>query len=363
MKTNWKPLLALVLCLLLGTVFLLPAAAKEKGPTETRFETVSFVVTDDKAKNMATIGKYVAEAGANDVDLILFPELSTCGLPEDISMNTVSEEAKVYFAENAEYVPVGPTVKQMTEWARQYDMSIAWTMLEKDPYYPDRLYNTQVLVGPEGFVGKYHKVHLAGTEAYMEEAGTAYSEVFDTRLGKIGMVTCFDKVSPDTVRELKLRGAEIVLAPSAWPGLDQRLGDLDPIMQLYRYTGTSRTMENGVIFLETNWAANPGDKTNAEAGHARICDARGMSYGETGWTEGIVVADIDVKASLADYYKHLDLTEEEHLDHLQQKQDKHKKNSDTAGVALTNVKFYGSALLNTLLDADEAVLFKHILTK
>ena len=346
-----------VLCLLFALMFVMAAVPAFAAGQTTRFETVSFPVKSDKAANMKIIGDYIDDAGANNVDLILFPELSTCGLPEGISMNTVDDSAHAYFKENAELVPEGPTTQTMMAYAKKYNMYIAWTMLERDPYYPDKIYNTEVLVGPEGFVGKYHKVHRAGTESYMEEAGTVGSDVFDTSLGKIGLVICFDKTFPDTVRDLKIKGADIVLAPSSWPGLDKRLGDIDPSLMLYRYSGKSRNVENGVVFLETNWSAEPGATMNAEAGHARIADATGKSYGETGWEEGKVVADIDVQGSIDQYYKNLGMTREEHVASLKKDQERHEQINDAAGIAETNVKFYGSAILNTLFDTGNVLKY------
>ena len=347
--------LCLALIMALSTVPVLAADAKPAGTT--RFEAVSFYVTDSKEKNMATIQKYIDQGGANDVDLMLFPELSTCGLPEGISMNTVDENAKAFFPKNAEPVPGGPTCDTMIANAKKYNMYLCWSMLEQDPYDSSKVYNTAVLVGPEGFIGKYLKVHLAGTESYMEEAGTEYSKVFDTKLGKIALVICFDKTYPDTVRQAKIDGADIVLAPSSWPGLDKRLSNLDPSMQLYRWSGKARNVENGVVFVETNWASGKDDTTNAEAGHARISDATGKTYGETGWEEGTVTADIDVQKSIDEYYKNLGMTRDEHIAYLKEKQDQHKKTSDTAGVVETNIKFYGSAIGNTILDLGDALRF------
>lgn len=360
--SHWRTVLALMLALLLGTVCSIPAFAVQPDG-KVRMEAVSFRVTSSKSQNMKIIGDYIDKAAANDVDLILFPELSTCGLPDNISMTSYSEEDQKYFDANAEYIPEGPTVQSLIAKAKQYNMYICWSMMEKDHTYPNHIYNTAVLVGPEGFIGSYRKVNLAGTEAAHEQAGTDGSEVFDTPIGKIGLVICFDKVSPETVRDLKLKGAEIVLAPSSWPGLDQRLGNLDPVMELYRYSGSSRNVENGVVLVETNWAAAPDDTKNAECGHARITDAAGKVYGETGWTEGTVVADVDVKGSIAQYYDNLRISEDQHKKYLQDEQDRQNERNHTTETIEDNIRFYGSAILNTLGDLGDSVLFRAVLKK
>lgn len=362
MKHHLKLILSLALSLLLCAGMAVPVFAVQPDG-KVRMEAVSFAVTSSKDKNMQIIGDYIDKAAANQVDLILFPELSTCGLPENISMTSYSEEDDKYFQANAEYIPEGPTVQSLIEKAKKYNMYICWSMMEKDHTYPNHIYNTAVLVGPEGYIGSYRKVNLAGTEAAHEHAGTDGSEVFDTPIGKIGLVICFDKVSPETVRDLKLKGAEIVLAPSSWPGVDKRLGNLDPVMELYRYSGSSRNVENGVVLVETNWAAGPDDTTGAECGHARITDAAGKVYGETGWTEGTVVADIDVKGSIEEYYNNLRLSKDQHQEYLQRQQDNQKEQNHTKETIEDNIKFYGSAILNTVGDLGNSVLFRSVLKK
>lgn len=316
-----------------------------------RIECVSLVTTDSKETNLKNYVKYIEDAAANGVNILVLPEYSSTGLPDDISMNYVSKAEKKHFEDNAELIPQGETVQLMMEQAKKHDLYIAWTMIERDQFYEDRIYNTAVLVGPEGLVGTYRKVHRAGTEKMMFLAGDRGSEVFDTAYGKVGLIICFDKNSPDTVRALKLKGAEIIINPTAWPGLDRRLGDLDISMQLHRYAGRNRAIENGVVYVDCNLGCRPEDTLNAEAGHARIMTPLGEILAETkGWGEDKIVADLDPQASIAAYYEAMHLTPEEHLAMLRKQQDKHEKYMALGDVILTNIRFYGSAVLNNVFD-------------
>jgi predicted amidohydrolase len=85
-------------------------------------------------------------------------------------------------------------------------------LLERDRHL---IYNVAVLLGPDGKVaGKYRKVCLPRGEV---EGGCAPGRdypVFDTRLGKVGMMVCYDGFFPEVARELTKRGAEVI----AWPG-------------------------------------------------------------------------------------------------------------------------------------------------
>lgn len=316
-----------------------------------RIACVSLVTTEDKQTNLNHFVQYIEDAAQNGVNILVFPEYSSTGLSKDASMNRVSTAERKLFEDHAELIPQGETVRLMTEQAAKHRMYLCWTMIERDQFYADRIYNTAVLVGPEGLVGTYRKVHRAGTEKMMFLAGDKGSEVFDTPYGKIGLVICFDKVSPDTVRSLKLKGAEIILNPTAWPGLDRRLGNLDVSMQLHRYAGRGRAIENGVVYVDCNLGSLPEDQKNAEAGHSRIISPLGEILAETkGWGEGTVVVDIDPQRAIAEYYNTMGFTCEEHLKKLKKQQVKFEKRRAVWDVILTNIRFYGAAIFKTVLD-------------
>jgi predicted amidohydrolase len=115
------------------------------------------------------------------------------------------------FAEVSEVIPDGPCSRYFAELARRYQLYIVAGLVERDRHC---LYNVAVLFGPNGqLLGKYRKVCLPRSE---EEAGLTPGEdypVFDTPLGKIGMMVCYDGFFPEVARALTLRGAEMI----AWP--------------------------------------------------------------------------------------------------------------------------------------------------
>ncbi len=328
-----------------------------------KVEVVSLVTTDSKQTNLENFLRYMDDAAENGVDLIMFPEYSLTGLPDRISMNVLVPEEKAHFEANAEFIPEGPTVSAVMERAKERNLYVCWTMMEQDKYYSGRIYNTAVLVGPEGLVGTYRKVHRAGTEALCFCKGDSASDVFDTPFGKVGFIICFDKLFPETVRELKLKGAEIILSPTAWPGLDRRLGNLDPSMQLYRYAGPTRAVENGVVYIDANLGARPGQNGSAQGGHPRIVDAMGRYLTEGSWDEGKFIAELDPQASIAEYYDHLRLSKEQHLKLLQRQQEVFEKTHLFWETVRINIGFYGNALGKTALDLGNALLFKYVLKK
>jgi predicted amidohydrolase len=88
------------------------------------------------------------------------------------------------------------------------------------------VYNSAVLVGPGGLLLHYRKLHLFGREKEAFTPGDLGLPVADTPLGRIGLCVCYDLRFVETVRILALRGAELILVPTAWvTGFDQQKWD------------------------------------------------------------------------------------------------------------------------------------------
>lgn len=112
--------------------------------------------------------------------------------------------------ETAESVP-GPTSEFFGALAKKLKVHIVATCFEKDAH---QLFNTAILLGPDGsMIGRYRKVCIPRGEI---EAGivpgTEYP-VFDTSIGKIGMMICYDGFFPQVAQRLADNGAEVI----AWP--------------------------------------------------------------------------------------------------------------------------------------------------
>ncbi len=112
--------------------------------------------------------------------------------------------------ETAESVP-GPSTEYFGGLAREHELHLVFSLYEREGR---TIYNTAVLIDPSGKIaGKYRKVCLPHAEV---EAGIMPGDdypVFDTKLGKIGMMICYDGFFPEVARALTSRGAEII----AWP--------------------------------------------------------------------------------------------------------------------------------------------------
>jgi predicted amidohydrolase len=84
------------------------------------------------------------------------------------------------------------------------------------------IYNTAVLVGPEGFIGKYRKMYLPTHSVFEEKRYFRqgyHAATYDTELGKIGLIICYDIFFPEVSRLTRLNGAQLIVCISASPAV------------------------------------------------------------------------------------------------------------------------------------------------
>lgn len=170
-------------------------------------------VVGAKAANVARTLARIDEAAARGARLIVLPELCNSGY--------VFETREEAFA-LAESFSDSPTLRAWADAAARHGAHIVAGIAERDGPV---LYNSAVLVGPEGHVGTFRKVHLWAAENLFFEPGNLGFPVYRTPLGRIGMAICYDIWFPETFRLCALQGADIVCVPTNWvpiPGQDPR---------------------------------------------------------------------------------------------------------------------------------------------
>jgi len=137
-----------------------------------------------------------------DLHLLVLPEFFATGY------QFVSREEVESLSEK---IPEGYTTESLVNLSREKNIYIVAGLPEKDG---DRFFNSAVLVGPEGFIGTYRKTHLFFEEKYFFSAGDTGFRVWDTGIGRIGIMICFDWFFPESMRVLSLMGADIVAHPA-----------------------------------------------------------------------------------------------------------------------------------------------------
>ncbi|MEO3822890.1 nitrilase family protein [Actinomadura sp. B10D3] len=159
---------------------------------------------ENKEKNVQRSLELINEAADRGATLIVLPELANTGYGF-----ATREEAYAH----AEPVPDGPTTRAWTEVARERGLHIVGGLAERDGV---RLYDTAVLTGPDGVVGTYRKTHLWNREKLIFEPGDLGFPVFPTRIGRIGLLICWDVWFPEVPRLLATQGADVVCSVNNW---------------------------------------------------------------------------------------------------------------------------------------------------
>lgn len=152
-----------------------------------------------KDENLRKVSSAIKEA---DADLIVLPEFFATGY-QFISQDEV--------AELSEIIPGGQTTEMLSALSVKKGCYIVAGLPEKAG---DKFYNSAVITGPQGFMGLYRKTHLFFEEKLYFCPGNTGFKVWDTEMGVVGIMICFDWFFPESMRELTLMGAEIIAHPS-----------------------------------------------------------------------------------------------------------------------------------------------------
>lgn len=155
-----------------------------------------FMELEKNIQNIEKTAEIVADQGAK---LIVFPEMVTCGyIYKDRS------QVEPYL----DTIP-GKTTEALARVCKKYGAYITVGIGEKDPK-TNLGYNATALIGPDGYIGKYRKVGLNSTDQFWMAPGNLGHPVFDTDLGKITMLICYDDVYFQTSRLPAIKGADII---------------------------------------------------------------------------------------------------------------------------------------------------------
>jgi N-carbamoylputrescine amidase len=165
--------------------------------------------------------------------------------------------------------------------------------------YEGARYNSAVCVTGSGVLGVHRKVHQPLGEGASYQAGTTF-EAFDTPVGRLGMMICYDKAFPESARALALDGAQIVVCMSAWPGSSTNPSpDLATDRWKVRFDlfDQARALENQIVWLSANQSGTFGSLRFVAS--AKVVGPGGEILADTGVAEGVAIAELDVRQALA----------------------------------------------------------------
>jgi len=227
----------------------------------------SDVKPGDKAFNLARVAR--AFGGAS-FDLVVLAELFATGYVF---------ASKADAAAIAEKVPDGATTAALVDLARAKRAFIVGSLVEADG---EHLFNTAVVVGPHGFIGRHRKIHLPDVERRIFDPGDDVG-LFDLDGVRIGVVVCFESWFPEQCRGLALAGADILCHPANFGGT------MTP--DVIR----TRAIENMVFTITANRIGSErmGDSVAEFRGESRIVDPEGTILLQAEGAETLGLVEID----------------------------------------------------------------------
>ena len=231
----------------------------------------------DRAANLEKMSAYVEQIMAEKpgTNLIVFPELMTSGY----------EGTPEMFQELAETLPNGESMQVMGALAKKHHVHIIYGLPERDPVLTDVLYNAAVLINSDGIaVGTYRKVHPFADEKRWCRAGCEVP-VFDTEIGKIGIMICWDTGFPEIARGCALKGADLLVVSTNWE---------DPYADDWDLITKARAFDNTLHLVAANRIGDDG-KTLSFFGHSKIMGPTGREIAALDERkEGYISAELDL---------------------------------------------------------------------
>jgi predicted amidohydrolase len=243
----------------------------------------------DVDRCLAQVRRTVERARARRAELVVFPEATLGGYLYESLMPVVP-------------APIGPPpalarygeeVAELVRIAGPTTLCVGYTEAA-----PEGRYASAICVSGDGVLGHQRKVHLPPGERGTYLPGDGF-EAFDTPLGRMGMLVCYDKFFPEAARELSLDGAGIIASLAAWPVCRLRPAGWtghDRQVRHFNLLDQARALENQVVWVSANQTGRLG--TLRFPGQAKVVDPDGRVLATTGARAGTAMARVDVAGAL-----------------------------------------------------------------
>ena len=223
--------------------------------------------------NLTRILDFLEQTKSVGAHLTVFPECALTGYCFD------SRTEAMAYAESIS----GPSCEKLLEACRTLGVFVVMGMLEVDD---DKLFNACVLVGPNGVVNSYRKIHLPflGVDRFADPGDRPFA-VHDVDGMRVGMNICYDSAFPESARIMSLDGADLIVLPTNFPLGGECTAE---------HVINARAMENNVYYASVNRIGV--ERGFSFIGKSKICDPYGKVLAEVPNTnESILYADVDVE--------------------------------------------------------------------
>jgi predicted amidohydrolase len=255
--------------------------------------------TESKEDNLKASVDYIGEAADRKASLVCFPEFQ-------MAFSSSKQSARDLANEVAEYVKGGNFVSVLCRAAKHNKINVIATIYEKNRDRNEfRVHDTAVLINYNGRIASiYRKLHLYDALGFKESnkliQGNIIEKPVATVVGKVGLMICYDIRFPEMSRILTVKGADLLVAPSAW---------VQGIMkeEHWKTMVMARAMENGSYMIA------PDQVGNIYSGRSMVADPFGTVVLDMGDKQGVDIVKID-KTRIMEVRKSLPLLKNRRLD-------------------------------------------------
>jgi len=241
----------------------------------------------DIENNLSRTFERISNASATGANIILLQELfNTTYFCQTVDDN---------FFDWAQPIP-GPITEEMSSLAKELDIVIVAPFFERRA--AGIYHNSLVVIDADGtLMGTYRKKHIPEDPSFHEKyyftPGEDDYQVFDTKYAKIGPLICWDQWYPEAARITALKGAELLVYPTAIGTLpDEDQGQGQEFLDAWQTVQRSHAIANGCFVASINRVGQEGDINFW--GHSFVSGPFGQMQAEAGTEEEVLITDIDL---------------------------------------------------------------------
>lgn len=236
-----------------------------------RIAIVQMCSAEDKQENLIKSIEFIEEAADKGADLVCFPEFQMAFSPAR-QLTSIAENIR------------GNFVTALSEAAKRNGVGVVATIYEKSSK-PQRVYDTAIMLNPAGIVMTvYRKLHLYDALGFKESAmlapGKKIVKPAKTKIGNVGLMICYDLRFPEMSRILSVKGADVLVVPSAWVQGEMKEDHWQTMTK-------ARAIENGSFVIA------PAQVGNIYCGRSMAVDPFGVVLVDMGQREGVEIIEID----------------------------------------------------------------------
>jgi deaminated glutathione amidase len=241
-----------------------------------RIALAQVTASEKKGENLERGASLMGEAADAGAALVILPEL--------FMAYTTLQQSPAELRDIAEELD-GPFVTRLAEEARRKRIHLVVGIIERSRKR-DKVHNTVVMIGPDGKrIAVHRKLQLFDSFGYKEsgrfEPAADIEGAFDTKIGRMGMMSCYELRFPEIARILARQGAQLIVVPTGWVGGRMKEEHLHTLAK-------ARALENTVF------VAVASQTGRIFSGRSVVVDPFGVPICDAGEEEGLVTTEIDL---------------------------------------------------------------------